>query len=98
MDGISLLPAARDPASGGTRSLVLESLAGRDGYSAVRTTEGFLYAEHLNGERELYDLNTDPYELHNLAGRPAHADLEADLAQRLAALRDCAGSACDSAG
>jgi N-acetylglucosamine-6-sulfatase len=98
MDGISLLPAARDPASGGTRSLVLEYLAGRDGYSAVRTTEGFLYAEHLNGERELYDLKTDPYELHNLAGEPAKADLEADLAQRLAALRDCAGSACDSAG
>ncbi|MEK6271143.1 MAG: sulfatase [Actinomycetota bacterium] len=98
MDGTSLLPSARDPASGGTRSLVLEYLAGRTGYSAVRTPDGFLYAEHRNGERQLYDLNTDPYELHNLAGKPADAHLEAELAQRLAALRDCAGAACDSAG
>jgi len=98
MDGISLLPPARDPASGGTRSLVLEYLVGRTGYSAVRTPDGFLYAEHRNGEHELYDLNTDPYELHNLAGKPAEADLEADLAKRLATLRDCAGSACNSAG
>jgi hypothetical protein len=93
-----LLPPARDPASGGTRSLVLEYLVGRTGYSAVRTPDGFLYAEHRNGEHELYDLNTDPYELHNLAGKPAEADLEADLAKRLATLRDCAGSACNSAG
>ena len=98
MDGISLLPMARDPTSSGTRSLVLEYLDRPIGYSAVRTPDGFLYAEHRNGERELYDLNTDPYELHNLAGKPADADLEADLAQRLAALRDCAGAACDSAG
>jgi N-acetylglucosamine-6-sulfatase len=56
------------------------------------------HAEHRNGERQLYDLNTDPYELHNLAGKAADAHLEADLAQRLAALRDCAGAACDSAG
>jgi N-acetylglucosamine-6-sulfatase len=98
MDGISLLPPARDPASDRTRSLVLEYLAGRNGYSAVRTPDGFLYAEHRNGEHELYDLNADPYELHNLAGKPAEVDLEADLAQRLATLRDCAGSACNSAG
>ena len=98
MDGISLLPPAPDPASGGTRSLVLEYLAGRTGYSAVRTPNGYLYAEHRNGEHELYDLNTDPYELHNLAGKPAEAGLEAGLAQRLATLRDCAGSACNSAG
>jgi N-acetylglucosamine-6-sulfatase len=42
MDGISLLPTARDPTSGETRSLVLEYLAGRTGYSAVRTPDGFL--------------------------------------------------------
>jgi N-acetylglucosamine-6-sulfatase len=98
MDGISLLPLADDPAVGGTRSLVLEYLVGPDGYSAVRTADGLVYVEYRDGERELYDLNTDPYELHNLAGKSADAALQARLARALAALRHCAGRACDSPG
>ena len=38
-------------------------------------------------EYELYDLASDPGELHNLHGDPAFAGLERDLAARLAALR-----------
>ncbi|HXE99688.1 MAG TPA: sulfatase [Solirubrobacterales bacterium] len=98
MDGISLLPGARDPAADANRSLVLEYLAGHRAYSAVRTADGFAYVEYRDGERELYDLNTDPYELHNLAGKPADAALELDLARHLAALRNCAGKSCDSPG
>ena len=33
-------------------------------YEAIRTPD-FLYVEYQNGQRELYDLRTDPYELHN---------------------------------
>jgi N-acetylglucosamine-6-sulfatase len=98
MDGISLLPPARDPAVDGNRSLVLEYLVGPRAYSAVRTPDGFVYAQYRDGERELYDLNTDPYELHNLAGKSADAALQARLARALAALRNCAGAACDSPG
>jgi N-acetylglucosamine-6-sulfatase len=31
-------------------------------------THDFLYVEYRDGEREFYNLRTDPYELHNLAG------------------------------
>ena len=39
-------------------------------------------------ELELYDLEQDPQEQHNLAGDPAHADLVQQLLQRIGALRE----------
>jgi arylsulfatase A-like enzyme len=36
-------------------------------YEAIRS-DRFLYVEYVTGEREYYDLEHDPYELHNLAG------------------------------
>lgn len=36
-------------------------------------------------ETELYDLRADPYELHNLAGRPSHREVAAELRTRLLA-------------
>jgi arylsulfatase A-like enzyme len=39
--------------------------------------------EYQTGEEELYDLDSDPYELQNLAGDPAHAALQATLHQRM---------------
>jgi hypothetical protein len=49
-------------------------------------TERYKYVEYRTGERELYDLSTDPYELRNLAGDPALVDLRTSLSQQLAAL------------
>ena len=48
--------------------------------------------EYANGDRELYDLRTDPDEIHNLAG--TEPGLERALAHRLSQLRRCAGSGC----
>ena len=60
-------------------------------YDAVRT-DHLLYAQYTNGERELYDLKTDPDEVVNLAGtRPR---LERKLARRIAVLRDCGARGC----
>jgi arylsulfatase A-like enzyme len=52
---------------------------------AVRTTR-YKYAELATGDVELYDLQSDRYELTNLANDPASAALRTDLAARLAEL------------
>jgi uncharacterized sulfatase len=43
---------------------------------------------HWRPREELYDTWLDPWEVHNLAGDPACADIQRDLAQRLAAWRE----------
>lgn len=45
------------------------------------------YVELDSGERELYDLRSDPYQLENLAGRPEVAEVQARLATQLEADR-----------
>ncbi len=66
-------------------------------YSAIRTPR-YLYVEYDNGEREFYDLQNDPDELHNLAAGLDPQRL-AQLHEQLADLRDChTGPACWGAG
>lgn len=55
-------------------------------FHAVRTEE-WKYVEYETGEKELYDLVNDPYELNNLAGKRAYREIEARLAERLAELK-----------
>ena len=43
---------------------------------------------HWRPREELYDLLLDPWEVHNLAGDPAYADLQRDLNRRLSAWRE----------
>ena len=50
----------------------------RPAYCGVRTAT-HAYLEYATGERELYDLTADPYQLRNLAGSAETAALEADL-------------------
>ena len=97
-DGMSLLPFVRDPSARSARDILLEGpslprTGGEPLFTGLRTPD-HLYAEYRSGEVELYDLRRDPYELRNLAGTPAAAPLQRELAARLARLRDCAGAAC----
>lgn len=52
-------------------------------YVGLRT-DRFTYVEHDTGERELYDLATDPFQMENLAGRMEYEVLQCQLAARLA--------------
>lgn len=64
-------------------------------YKAVRT-EAYKYVEYDNGERELYDLQNDPYELDNFY-ESADPSLVKDLKTKLEALERCAGEECEEA-
>ncbi|MEX2557305.1 MAG: sulfatase [Actinomycetota bacterium] len=88
IDGTSFLPLIEDPGAG-WRSSLLHQTSGTNnqpGFWAIRTHE-WKYAELSTGERELYDLINDPYELENRAGQAELADLQAQLAAELEALR-----------
>lgn len=82
LDGVSLRPVLEDPeARVKSAALTQVRRAGFSGYS-VRT-ERWRYVEWDDGQRgqELYDLEADPAESHNLA--TARPDLVRDLAARL---------------
>jgi arylsulfatase A-like enzyme len=99
LDGRSLLPLLAEPSVQWGRDLLIEGDVAqgkgrrRGAFTAIRTPR-YLYAEHANGDRELYDLARDPHELSSRHADPALAPLRRELARRLALLRACSGSAC----
>ena len=96
LDGLPLSTVAAGATTAIARPVLNET--GAEGttrryHTAIRT-DRHIYVEHSNGEQELYDLATDPHQLTNVAGNPAFAPLQAELAARLAVLRKCSGAAC----
>ena len=87
-DGRPLQILAVDPSVGIDRPVLLETgpLWGRRYYTGVRTTR-WKYIEYSTGERELYDLVDDPYELQNVA------DHSSTATDQLAAAQPAAGHA-----
>jgi arylsulfatase A-like enzyme len=59
-------------------------------YEAMRTHQ-FLYVEYADGEREFYNLRTDPFELYNLAGQLTPSELT-QLHRGLSRLERCHGA------
>jgi N-acetylglucosamine-6-sulfatase len=101
-DGRSLTPLLREEDSPSDRtSILLEAFTNEEAqgaqatlpnYQAVRT-ETHKYVEYDNGEKELYDLAADPYELENVYEN-ADASVLEDLRTRLDALRSCSEEGC----
>jgi arylsulfatase A-like enzyme len=104
VDGRSLLPVIRGRVSENAwrEAVLLEnfwansvSLVQRDLY-ALQTRTGTVYVQWSSGERELYDLANDPYQLTNLAATAPPEQLAA--AERwVNALKTCRGASCRAA-
>jgi N-acetylglucosamine-6-sulfatase len=88
-DGRSLLPLLRDRTLAWGRELLLDT----GSYQGVRT-DRYVYAEHTTGEKELYDLEKDPHELHNLWKVPSAVPIWNAMAGQLERLRTCNGLNC----
>ncbi len=101
VDGRSLMPLAAHADRYRGREILLEQYSGLGEagepdtgvYKAVRT-QRYKYVENATGEKELYDLRTDPYELKNRVAKEKFADVVRALHRQLTHLGDCAGSGC----
>jgi N-acetylglucosamine-6-sulfatase len=94
-DGRSLFPLLADRGLEWGRDLLIEGAPGvnQPAFDAIRTYR-YVYVQHANGERELYDLQRDPHQLTSLHNDPAYADVQAELALRLGLLSACVGPSC----
>jgi hypothetical protein len=98
MDGRSLLRFARDPDRSVPRALLIEAerLRGRQfaaTFKGIRTWR-YLYVRYRIGQKELYDLKKDPYELDNAHGQRGYHRAEHRLSRTLRKLRNCSGRSC----
>ena len=77
----SLAPAIKDPAAQPHDALFAHF---QDSQRMVRTERWKLIQYPLVQQEQLFDLETDPQERHNLIDEAKHADIRADLRSRLA--------------
>jgi N-acetylglucosamine-6-sulfatase len=111
MDGIPLQPLANNPSVDANRDLLFEAFdLGQPelGQSFGIRRGQWVYNEYTAGgtqlydRAELYDMKTDPYQLHNLLydppgleePAPEHVALASQLSARLQQLRVCSGGSC----
>jgi arylsulfatase A-like enzyme len=94
VDGIPLLPLAKNPADGANRDILFES----PDIGAYGIRRGpWKYDLWNNGDEELYNIDNDPFELTNLLfgpGASSYTAIRNQLNARLAQLRTCNGDSC----
>jgi N-acetylglucosamine-6-sulfatase len=102
MDGRSLVPLFSGSKIPWRDALLLEGYDDGFGnkpyvppdFKAIRTADEHTYVEYETGERELYNLRTDPRQLRSLHDQPERAVEESALSARLEALKYCSGKGC----
>ena len=94
VNGISLVPLLKDSNAEWRDAILIEHWPTEDGvgskipeFYAVRTA-AWKYVEYSTGEKELYDLKNDPYELENIADLPEHAEIQKELKLQLDKLKN----------
>ena len=93
LDGMSLRRYFSNPQLKLGRAVFVETEPGDSGYVAVRTNR-WKYAEYNNGDRELYDLRRDPFELYSLHGDERFEAVIADLSDLIERFSKCSGDDC----
>lgn len=100
VDGRSMLPLLHGQEAPWRAFSLFEGQRSRPGapsptaFSGLTSAEGEHYVEYPDEFRELYDLETDPFQLDSLADDPQQTGRIQQLAARLEALRQCEGHAC----
>lgn len=96
-DGISLVPYLTNPNAAPLRKYAFIEWLGDDGihynFGTVRSKE-WKYTEYATGEKELYNLLSDPFESTNLAGNSTYAATVAELSALVATGHSCVGASC----
>jgi N-acetylglucosamine-6-sulfatase len=94
-DGLSLIPLLRGPNPPWREDFLIEHFLSGAGYlyAGLRTRKDgqeLKYIEYSTGDKELYDLVSDPYEGENKAGDPFYQPLMDELARQLEPLKGLA--------
>jgi N-acetylglucosamine-6-sulfatase len=104
VDGRSFAPLLTGSPPTSWRQAFLEEGWGVEGGTQVRTpthkgvhTQDHMFIEYDTKERELYDLDFDPYQLQSKPRTGSNVPLYSALETRLYNLRDCSGAACRTA-